>query len=201
MTYPTKRRQHGVALPVMLIILVVMLISSIYLLKASNSSTLSAANMAYDSALAKAADLGLHKGYQYLQTQSATNQVLLQADDFANGYEATYNTTQDVNDDNFWLHAATVNNLAAQNGTSKDDIIQYVVHRACINAGATNAAGNACMQTAGNPFSAGTSVAAGSSLASSTVIYTTPPRIHYIITARISGPRGGSVVNQLVVLI
>ena len=50
-----RRPARGVALPVMMIMLTVMLISSIYLLKSSLSSTLLTSRLAYDAQLAKAA--------------------------------------------------------------------------------------------------------------------------------------------------
>jgi Tfp pilus assembly protein PilX len=195
-----KRRQGGVALPVMLIILVVMLISSIYLLKSSNSSTLSASNMAYDSALSKAADLGLHKGFEYLKAKAAANKTLLYVNDLPNGYVATYDPTQSVMSDAFWANAATVKNLAAQNGTGADDVIQYVVHRACANQKAYND-GNSCMMTSSNTAAAPAKIGFGDSTTINSVTYAQPPQVHYIITARIYGPRGGNVVNQMVVLI
>lgn len=191
-------RQDGIALPVMLIILVVMLISSVYLLKSSNSATMTAANMAYDAALSKAADLGLHKGFQYLQEKSKTAKSALEQDDLSNGYIATYNTAQSVNADAFWTNAKTIQNTV--NGSATPDTIQYVVHRACSVAGRFDNK-NACIQTSANVLAGGTPVAAGDSLDVKSEVLTSAPQIHYIITARIFGPRGGSVVNQMVVLI
>ncbi|WP_332877027.1 pilus assembly PilX family protein [Massilia sp. S19_KUP03_FR1] len=190
-----KTGQQGIALPVMLIILVVMLISSVYLLKSSNSSTLSAANMAYDAALSKAADLGLHKGFQYLNNQS---KVALQQDDTGNGYVASYDTTMPVTADAFWLNAKTITNTA--NGSATADTIQYVVHRACSTTGPFGVK-NACIQTASNLAAGGSAVSPGNSMDMTTEPSVKPPQIHYIITARIFGPRGGNVVNQMVVLI
>lgn len=196
----THQRQQGVALPVMLIILVVMLVSSIYLLKSSNSSTLSASNMAYDSALSKAADLGLHQGFQYIQAQALANKKLLEKDDIDNGYMATYDTSKSVTSTAFWANSKTVVNAAAMNGTATGDTVEYVIHRACLNPGNATV-GNACVLTSGNPLTNNNGVAAGSSLGAGSVVYVNPPQIHYIITARIYGPRGGNVVNQMVVLI
>jgi Tfp pilus assembly protein PilX len=194
-----RTAQQGVALPVMLIMLVVMLISSVYLLKSSNSSTISASNMAYDAALSKAADLGLHKGFQYLKSQGAISRALLNNDDAGNGYFASYDPTQSVSNENFWTGYKTVQNTA--NGTGAADTIQYVIHRACVKAGAYSDTGNACLQTSVNPASGVAPVSPGQSLdVKSEVVYSTP-QIHYIITARIFGPRGGNVINQMVVLI
>jgi Tfp pilus assembly protein PilX len=200
MVTPLNHRQQGVALPVMLIILVVMLVSSIYLLKSSNSSTLAASNLAYDSALSKAADLGLHKGFQYIQAQALANKKALEKDDVDNGYLATYDTSKSVTSTEFWANSKTVTNPAAMNGTETGDTVEYVIHRACLNPGNATV-GNACVLTSGNPQANINGVAAGGSLSAGSVVYVNPPQIHYIVTARIYGPRGGNVVNQMIVLI
>jgi Tfp pilus assembly protein PilX len=191
-------RQQGIALPVMLIMLVVMLISSVYLLKSSNSSTLTASNMAYDAALSKAADLGLHRGFQYLKDKAATSKASLQQDDADNGYLASYDTTQAVTAEAFWTNAKTIKNTA--NGTATADTIQYVVHRACSVAGRFDVK-NACIQTSSNVVAGGTTTSPGDSADVTSEPLNEPPQIHYIITARIYGPRGGNVINQMVVLI
>lgn len=191
------RRQQGVALPVMLIMLVVMMVGSIYLLKSSNSSTISAANMAYDDSLAKAADLGLHAGFQYLKTRSQLDKGLMDSDDKGNGYLSSYNPNQGVDDAAFWQSAVAIPASAGMPFT-----IKYVMHRACLMPNARyDVAGNACMQTSANPLQTGSPLALGASMAINTSTYTSAPQIHYIITARIYGPRGGYVVNQMVVLI
>jgi Tfp pilus assembly protein PilX len=192
------RFQQGVALPVMLIILVVMLISSVYLLKSSNSSTMSASNMAYDAALSKAADLGLHMGFQYLQTQSAKSKAFLNDDHLDDGYVSTYNPAQDVDSAAFWANKKTVSNDA--NGSATADTIEYVIHRACTATGKYDEA-NACVQTSANPVPGASPPGVGDSLDATSPVYNSAPQIHYIITARIFGPRGGNVVNQMVVLI
>lgn len=201
MVKPVKQQlQQGIALPVMLIILVIMLVSSIYLLKSSNSSTLSASNMAYDSALSKAADLGLHTGFEYVRAKAVANKKLLEADDLPSGYESTYDSTQSVTSSAFWTNSVKIKNPAAMNGTAADDTVEYVVHRACQKPGNAADAANACVLTSGNLLAQASGVPAGSSLNAGGAIYAQPPQVHYIITARIFGPRGGNVVNQMVVL-
>jgi len=195
------RRQHGVALPVMLIMLVVMLVSSIYLLKSSNSSTIGAANLAYDDSLAKAADLGLQAGFQYLQVRSKANKALMLVDDHksdgtGNGYNASYDGVTPPTASSFWDNATTINPTADQPFK-----IQYVIHRACLLAIAYDDKTNACVQTSENPLSTGSPVALGASVAITSASYTSAPQIHYMITARIYGPRGGYVVNQMIALI
>ena len=59
---PTLLRQRGIALPVMLLIMLMMLMTSVFLLKSINSTTLMSGNVAYESALGKAADVDAIEG-------------------------------------------------------------------------------------------------------------------------------------------
>lgn len=190
-------RQRGVALPVMLIMLAVMLLSSIYLLRSSTSSTLTTANLAYEAQLGKAVDLGLLTGFQWLKNTAAANKALLEQDSAANAYLATYNTQQSVSSAAFWLGSQTFVDDA-------NNRIEYVIHRMCAFSGAYDrsvAPVNSCMQTAPNTATLNNPVALGDSLASDSATLAGMPQIHYIITARIFGVRGGNVVNQAVVMI
>jgi len=184
--------QGGLALPVMLIILLVMLISSIYLLKSSNSTTLTASNLAYDSAQSRAVDAGLHAGFKWLSDTAAGNKALLNGDLPNDGYLATLDTTQSARSDAFWNGRKTI--------VHDGQAIEYVVHRLCLLTGAYDAVGNACVQTA-DPNAGGAHVGVGDSLAADSPQFAETPKVHYVVTARMSGARGGNVVNQLVVLI
>jgi hypothetical protein len=192
--FERRARQQGIALPVMLIMLLVMLVGSIYLLKSTNSTTLTAANLAYDSALGRAADLGLHQGFEWLSATAATNKARLNDNDAGNGYVATLDTSQLPSEKGFWDGSKTINDGAGNE-------IEYVVHRACALTGPYDGGGNSCVQTAANNAALGNAVALGTSLSVNAPVFADTPRVHYVITARISGPRGGNVVNQLVVLI
>jgi len=55
--------------------------------------------------------------------------------------------------------------------------------------------------TSANTVKIGNRVAIGESLASDAPAYASSPQIHYVITARIDGARGGNVINQMAVLI
>lgn len=191
------RRQEGVALPVMMIILMVMLVSSIYLFKASNSSTLTTSNLAYESALAKAADLGVLTGFQWLSTTAAANKIALDKDDTTQGYLATYSATQGPNTSGFWTGSVSLTDTAGNK-------IEYVIHRMCLIVGPysqTTPNVNTCVQTTDNRWTLGNEIALGDSLASDGSQYVSVPQIHYVVTARIAGPRGGNVVTQAVVMI
>lgn len=193
MHFTTSRRQAGLALPVMLIILLVMLISSIYLLKSSNSTTLTASNLAYDSAQSRAVDYGLHAGFKWLSDTANANKALLNEDALDHGYLATLDTTQTVRSDAFWVGKRTLEHEGQQ--------IEVVVHRLCLLTGAYDATGNSCVQTADSGAGGGTAMSPGDSLASDTSQFASTPKVHYVVTARLAGTRGGNVVNQLVVLI
>jgi hypothetical protein len=174
--------------------LAVMLVSSLYLLRASTSTTLTTANMAYEAALSKAADFGVLAGSDWLATTARTNKALLNDTDEHNGYIATFTPGQGVNDPAFWVGAVTVID-------SQKNEVEYVIHRMCSQAKAWDDAANRCTQTSANTSTMNNSVATGDSLASDAQALVDAPQIHYVVTARIFGPRGGNVVNQAVIMI
>ena len=193
----TTGRQNGVALPVMLIMLMVMLVSSTYLLKASTSTTMTTANLAYDSSLSKAVDLGLLTGFEWLSSTAKANKTLLDSDSAGNGYVAHLDTTQRVSDADFWVGSQTITDSAGNR-------IEYVIHRMCKYAAAYDSISpsiNTCVQTPANPSGLNNSVALGASMGSDAQAFAGSPQVHYVVTARIFGTRGGNVVNQSVIMI
>ncbi|MFS2019345.1 MULTISPECIES: hypothetical protein [unclassified Massilia] len=186
-------RAHGMALPVVLIILAVMLLGSVYLLRSVNSTALTTGNLAYDTTLSREADLGLHTAFAWLSQTAQTNKAALNQDDAASGYVATWDAASQARDAAFWNGSRTI---TGDDGTS----IEYVIHRLCASAGAYSGT-NRCMQTAANTATAGSTVAMGDSLASDAPSYAGTPQLHYVITARITGGRGANVTNQMIVLI
>ena len=187
--------QRGVALPVMLIMLAVMLIGSLYLIRSSTSSTLAATNLAYDSSLSRAADGGLMKGFAWLQAQvNASNKSVFNADgDSSNGYNAHFDTTLLVGEQAFWA------NQVATYTDANLNTITYTIYRMCDGPGTPTSVN--CMATAANTSTNNNSVALGASLSVDSPQLNGSRQIHYIITAKITGPRGGNVVNQMVVMI
>lgn len=186
-------RQGGVALPVILIVLGIMLLSGAYLIKSGNTSTLTTANLAYQTTLNRANDRALLESAEWLSTTWKTNKVLLDTNSSGDGYVATFNPTDNVRTSTFWDGSKT---LDLGNGVT----IQYVIHRLCSLQASWNTNNNRCMQTAPNIANVGTSLALGASMSSTASQYADNPKLHYIITARIYGPRGGNVVSQLAVL-
>jgi len=198
----TMTKQRGVALPVALIMLVVMLFSGIYLMRASNNATILASNLAYERDISRRADFGLSTGYDWLSATSAnpaTKDNLI-ADQPAAGYTATYAciASNCYRDAGFWVNAVTVNDPTG-------NPVQYVIHRMCQFAVRYNdkfgPADNQCVQTTAVATVSAAGAVAGASLSSDSETYTMLPQIHYVITARVPGAKGASVINQLVVMI
>jgi len=188
-----RARGAGVALPVILIILAVMLLGSIYLLRTVNSTALTTGNLANDATLSRAADLGLHSAFAWLQTTAKTNKVALEQDNAANGYAAAWDG-KTPRDSTFWNNKKTI---TGDGGTT----IDYVIHRLCLNAGPYNASGNSCMQSPAGPGANGAGITLGGEQGVSAVVYDATPQLHYQITARIVGGKGSNVTNQMIVLI
>jgi len=191
---PSNLRRRGMALPVMLIILVVMMVTSIYMLRSTHSTELTTGNLAYDATLSRAADYGLHTGFQWLHSTAASNKSALNTSDASHGYEAKYDTTLDTRSASFWTNQVTVTD-------PDNNQIDYVVHRLCLMEGAYDGSGNYCMVTAANSSPLGNTVALGDSMALDTSQFAGSPQVHYVITARIHGARGANVINQLIVMI
>lgn len=182
--------QRGIALPIMLIMLAVMMVSSIYLLKSSTSTTLTTSNLAYDAALTKAADAGLHAGFTYLRNLATKANLLV--DQPAAGYVATLAQTWTASNPNFWLGSITLPADADGNR------VEYVIHRMCNFAGPYDT-NNKCQTTAPRPGIAGPR-ALGETLRVDAPNLASAAQIHYVVTARVFGPRGGNVVTQAVIM-
>ena len=196
----TLTKQRGVALPIALIMLVVMLFSGIYLMRASSNATLMSGSLAYERDISRRADFGLSTGYDWLNT-TANNLATkgnLDSDQAAFGYNSTYDTTTSYRDATFWTGSVTRNDASG-------NPVEYVIHRLCQYPVAYNAKfgviDNQCVQTKAVAVVSAGGVAAGTSLSADSDSYLTLPQIHYVITARVPGVRGASVINQMVVMI
>ena len=195
----TMTRQRGVALPIALIMLVVMLFSGIYLMRASNNATILASNLAYERDISRRADFGLSTAYDWLSTTSSNlaTKGNLDLDQPAAGYIATYACVASncYRDAAFWVSAVTVNDPTG-------NPVEYIVHRMCSLPNlAYNFGNNTCVQTTAVTTVSASGAVAGTSLSSDSETYTTLPQIHYVITARVPGAKGASVINQMVVMI
>jgi hypothetical protein len=152
---------------------------------------LTTANLAYDSALSKAADQGVHAAFGWLR--GLPSKAVLQNDISSEGYVATLNPTWTVSTASFWLGARTLDPDAAGN------TVQYVIHRMCSFPGLYNAPQQQCMLTSARPGAAA-QTPFGNTMGRGNAVFNPAPQLHYVVTARILGVRGGSVVTQSVVM-
>jgi Tfp pilus assembly protein PilX len=182
---------RGIALPIMLIMLAVMMVSSIYLLRASTSTTLTTSNLAYDAAMAKAADAGLHAGFTYLRNVVNKNDLLV--NQAGAGYVATMSQLWTVSTPAFWQGSITLAPDADGNR------VEYVIHRLCDLPGAYDQPNARCQTTAPRPED-GNPRALGETLKIDASNLASAAQIHYVVTARVFGPRGGNVITQTVVM-
>jgi type IV pilus assembly protein PilW len=143
--HPNKlppRRERGIALPVMLMILALMLVGSIYLLKSVHSTTLTTGNLAYDATLSREADLGLHTGFDWLRRLAIGQQGGAEQRRADQGLCGHLNVTKPRDENGFWNGSKTITD---GDGTQ----IEYVIHRMCAMAGAyDDPTNNRCVQTA-----------------------------------------------------
>ena len=200
-----KKRQLGIALPVALIMFVVMLISSLYIMRSATTSTVATGNLAYQRAIGRATDFGIESAYTWLTNTASASKGLLDLDSPGNGYVASYpftgpNTPATYLDAVFWQGSATTN-LVDASGSALT--VEYVIHRYCTIAGAYNSTTplNSCVMTTPSTTSA-TGVVVGTSLAADADQLLPPSMVHYVVTARVTGgAKGASDVNESVVMI
>jgi Tfp pilus assembly protein PilX len=198
----TVTKQRGVALPIALIMLVIMLFSGIYLMRASNNATLMSSNLAYERDISRRADFGLSVAYDWLSTtaNNPASKGNLDSDQLVNGYISTYSCVASncYRDATFWANSVTTNDPSG-------NPVEYVIHRMCQYAVAYNAKfgaiDNQCVQTMAVALAGAGGAVAGTSLSTDAESYTTLPQIHYVITSRVPGVKGASVINQMVVMI
>ncbi|MBP9713356.1 MAG: hypothetical protein KBD60_06620 [Sterolibacterium sp.] len=190
--------QRGVALPIALIMFVVMLIGSVYLMRSSTNATIMAGNLANERAISRSTDFGLSEAYLWLSSQanSSATKPGLDNNQTANGYRATFNPAISYRDEAYWNGSRTV---TAQGSTE----VEYVIHRMCMFSGSYNSVlpSNTCVQSLVSSGANSSGARAGDSLAADASDYDSLPQIHYVITARVRGVKGASVVNQMVVMI
>ena len=98
---------------------------------------------------------------------------------------------QGVNNPAFWVGSRFINDTA-------NNRIEYVIHRLCQINGPYMAPNNCA--TSADKQNVASKAPLGSSLSVTGAVYQSAPQLHYVITARIAGVRGGNVMNQAVVM-
>ena len=192
--------QQGVVLPITLIVLVAMTLAGIALLRSVDTSSVIAGNLAFKQSATASADRGVEAAVTWL----TANYTRLDSDRRSDGYYATRQDAADLTgnstartDDNMeWDNAAKAKTLAAD---SAGNVVSYVIHRMCDNAGAFNAGTCSTEQEDRGGSSKG--------ILCQMMTYQTcnwqriASHAYYRITVRVTGPRNTTSYVQAVVLI
>ena len=189
-------KQQGVALIVTLIVLVALLIGSVALIRAVDTGTLVAGNLALKQAAIHSGDGGVELAYQYLQARAGT--PALNNTDAVNGYYSIQidpAAGKDWTDDAYWAGAPSFNVTDASGAVT--DTVQYQIHRMCTQPGLSyNDAANSCQTYAP---AAGTAV--NGSKSSDTENFQGAVMLFYRVTCRIKDARNMSSITQAMIVL
>jgi Tfp pilus assembly protein PilX len=184
------RNQQGVILIIALIVLVSMTLAAIGMSRSIDTANLVAGNMAFKQATLQASDIGFKSAYSWLSANSAG--ATLQSTSATNGYFSATPATEpnwfDPNDA-IWGSAILLNGGVPD---SAGNVVRYVIHRMCTQAGVTNQ----CALT----FPTG-GAASGGSMSVGSTQFQGIPQLYYRVTTRVDGPRNTVSIVQMSVLI
>ena len=194
-----SRHQRGVILIITLIVLVAMTLAGIAMIRTVDTSTIIAGNLAFKQSATTSGDAGVEAAITWLGANGGT----LEEDSAANGYYATSqdnldltgNKTPDDQSDNLdWTSAEAVTILPVD---AAGNVVAYIVHRMCNNAGPLDGETCAVEQSAqgGNSQGAGRQMLTYQAGSWESVAN----RGFYRITARISGPRNNTSYVQAII--
>lgn len=185
MTMPVRRAglapssaQSGVVLIVALVVLVVMSLAGLLMFRTTSTGVEVAGNVGFKQNATSAGDLGIETGRAYLMG-FLSNPTMLNADDSAHGYYASWNDT--FNPLSYNWDGASVE-ASADDGMGNR--VRYVVHRLCKLPGTTTAPGQQCAIP-----SSGSTLGTGGGGASGAGFSGLAGQPYYRITSRVDGPR------------
>lgn len=177
----TPAAESGVALPIALIVLVVMILAAVSLVRSVDTTTLVAGNLTFKQRATHAGDEGIRQGFLWLRNAAANDPASLNSTSTASGYYSTQHA-----DDPNWNPAA---NWPAGAVTLPTDAggntVSYVIHRLCTLPGlAYNAPNQQCATYSGT-----SSAASGGSQSVDAPEFVGVVYVYYRVTARVEGPR------------
>lgn len=211
-------RQKGVVLITVLIVLVAMLIGALSMMRASDTSTLIAGNLAFKQNGTSSADMTIESAIGWL---SSSPPATLQANQLNAGYLASYDPTgpnimAGQNWDGYWNDLTKLPTgfkcwiswsgspkVAACNSSDSDtnpsrlddsgNRSAYLIQRMCATAGdPTNAATGCEISVSSDPTGTSSKGAGKQTI-------TTSSQVFYRITARVMGPRNTVTYAQAIV--
>lgn len=195
----SQRRERGVVLLITLVVVIAMALATLAMMRSVDTSTVIAGNIAFKQSATSSADRGIETAVAWLNA----NPGALDQDHATDGYYATSQDSLDLTgnatpakaDDNLDWSDDTKVKILARDGAG--NVVAYVIHRMCDNAGPLN--GATCATEQSEP--------GGRSQGSARQMLTYQPgswksitmRGYYRITARVSGPRDNTSFVQAIV--
>jgi type IV pilus assembly protein PilX len=173
-----RRSQQGVVLFIALIVLVAMTLVGLAVMRSTGGSTMMAGNLSFRQNATVSGDLGVESALAWLTTQGP---VALQADNTANGYYSTWDTTFNPLTFNNWHNPGLAVDAAGNS-------VRYVIHRMCAQTGPITGTGTLPNQecvTLTDPGKTGSK--GGVAYGEKALTATSQP--YYRITARVDGPK------------
>lgn len=179
-------KQNGVALVVVLMVLVVMMLTTVGILRSSNTALGIVGNLSFKQSATSVADVGTEIARNWLISPAAA--PLLNADDASKGYFSNWEPA-DWNPLTFDWEANSV--LAANADTVTGNEVRYVIHRMCALSGPTDDPTQQCVST-------NSSVANGSKqLGGQGNVQNPALNAVFRVTVRVSGPRNTVAYSQV----
>jgi Tfp pilus assembly protein PilX len=177
----TPADQSGVALPIALIVLVIMVLAAVTLVRSVDTTTLVAGNLTFKQRATHAGDEGIRQAFLWLRDTAINSPANLNNTNAASGYYSTQHA-----DDPNWNPAANWPAGAVTLATDAGgNTVSYVIHRLCTLPGlAYNAPGQQCATHSGS-----STAAAGGSQSVDAPEFTGVVYVYYRVTTRIDGPR------------
>lgn len=203
-----RRDQHGVAVLIALVALVILALSAAAVMRAVGTGSQVAGNLAFQREAVASSDQGLEAAMTWLQanlgmTTSTTASAcssgssVLACDQAAYGYLATRTDPKDVSSSAGWAElwtslSATVTPATASSGDAAGNTVQYLIQRMC------SAAGDAVAGTCSMPASASGECGQNHAVDADTNDCST--QVYYRITVKTTGPRNTETYTQAMVV-
>jgi Tfp pilus assembly protein PilX len=189
-----SNRQHGVALPIALIVLAAMVLAAVSLVRSVDTATMVAGNLTFKQRATHAGDEGIRQAFLWLRNTAMNNPASLNNTDIGSGYYST----QHADDPNWnpatnWPAAGAVM-LAEDAGGNR---VSYVIHRLCTLPGVSyNAPNQQCATYTGS-----SAASSGGSQSVDAPEFIGVVYVYYRVTARIEGPRNTVSYVQSLMLV
>lgn len=191
---PSRGHEAGVALPLALIILAVMILAAISLVRSVDTATLVSANLAMRQRAAQAGEQGIRDAFRWIQANTGT--PVLYTTDTAVGFYSSQHASDPNWDPVTQWPAGTVNSTDTLGNS-----ISYVIHRLCTQPdtpvnGSIALVQNVCVTYTPTKTSGG----AGGTMASEGAMISGGQSVYLRITVRVRDNRNTTSYLQAMVL-